>query len=126
MKKKIISTKTPELSDPPVSTYKLSRDEHETHLYIDEVDGCWTADTSIQRDINKFRKQGWTIKNEFKYADGTIKAVEFTAPRNAMSIGKAIRAKSNMTEEQRQANGDRMRELALNKKKLKATGLQLD
>lgn len=112
--KKITDTSTE--IEPPTSSYRLSKEEHETHLYIDEIDNCWIADTSIQKDINKFKKQGWTIKKEFKYPDGSIKAMEFTAPRNAMPIGKANKTKRNITDEQRQASSDRMKILASNRK----------
>ena len=59
-------TSSVEIEELPVSTYKLTREEHETHLYIDEIDNRWIADTSIQKDINKFKKQGWKMLNEFK------------------------------------------------------------
>jgi hypothetical protein len=107
-KNKVINNKDDSYSEP--KQHKLCKDERETHLYIDEIDNCWIADVTIQRDINKFTKQGWAIKSKHCYADGSIHAIVFTAPRSAISIGKANRSKRNLTEEQREKISNRLKE----------------
>ena len=39
---------------------KPSVEEQETHLYIDSSE-TWLADTTIRKDMTKFKKQGWEI-----------------------------------------------------------------
>ena len=91
-----------------VGDYRLSREEQETVIYYDFARDVWIADTSIQRDINKFRKQGWKETYISLYDDGSICSIICEAPRSAITIGRAVREKRIMTEEQRNAARDRL------------------
>ena len=70
----------------------------------------WIAEiyTNIHKYHNKCVKQGWTQLSETRHKDGTWIASEFIAPAKAISIGKAVRPKRQMTEEQKQAMSERM------------------
>jgi len=85
---------------------RLTKEERETYISIDEFEDMWIADTSIQKDINKFIKQGWTMLNKYTYPDGQIYAAVFTAPRNAISIRAVSPTKTKkkrvVSEEQKQ------------------------
>lgn len=90
-------------------TSKLTRIERETHLYLNDEENIWYADSYIPRDINKFKKQGWDMIDESFYPDGTIAYARFKAPSFAISIRKPEKRK--MSEEQRLAAAERMRML---------------
>ena len=80
---------------------KYTREEYEVILSFDYLAGEWTAWTNIPAYIKKFTKQGWALQREEKYDDGTMCAARFTAPKAAISVGKAIRPKRNLSEKQR-------------------------
>ncbi len=84
-------------------TDKYTREEYEVILSFDYLAGEWTAWTNIPAYIKKFTKQGWTLQREEKYDDGTMCAARFTAPKAAISVGKAIRPKRNLSDKQRAA-----------------------
>jgi hypothetical protein len=72
--------------------YKLSPEEREIHIYLDDVDKVWKADVTIPTYINKLIKQGWTI-DYIQYYTSTgnngkklPKAATFIAPKNAISF----------------------------------------
>lgn len=88
---------------------KLSKYERETHINIDEVDNMWIAESSIQKDINKFKRNGWTIKSETYYGDGKLCSVIFTAPRNCISIRNVNKIKRKLSEEEKVEFSERMR-----------------
>lgn len=71
-----------------MSDTRLTKEERETIFRIDELDDQWIADSSIQKDINKLKKMGWVLVNEQLYADGTVMAAQFKAPRKSLSIKK--------------------------------------
>ena len=80
-------------------TSRLSVDERETHFWIDGTnDNKVVMDTTIMKDFNKAKKQGWTQIAEYVYSDGSVCGGCFEAPRRAISIrGVTKRA---MTEKQ--------------------------
>lgn len=80
---------------------KYTREEYEVILNYDYIAGQWTAWTNIPAYINKFRKQGWSVRREDKYDDGSVCSVTFTAPKPSVSIGKAVRPKRNLSDLQR-------------------------
>ena len=71
-----------------METRKLSKEERETHYCIDEVDNCWIADSTIPKDIRMLERKGWEKIDEQLYADGTIMAATFKAPRNYLTVRK--------------------------------------
>ena len=68
-------------------TSKLAVDERETHFWIDGAnDDKVVMDTTIMKDFNKAKKQGWTQIAEYIYGDGSVCGGCFEAPRRAISI----------------------------------------
>lgn len=66
---------------------RLSVDERETHFWIDGAnDDKVVMDTTIMKDFNKAKKQGWTQIAEYLYSDGSVCGGCFEAPRRAISI----------------------------------------
>ncbi len=92
---------------------KLFREERELHIWIDEVDRVWKAETSIQKYINRFKKTGWITTSETYYEDGSVCSATFESPAvsRGISIIKPIR---NITEEQRRALAERMKAIREN------------
>lgn len=74
------------------------------------TDNEWIAEiyTNIHKYHNRCIKQGWKQISETTHNDGSWVASEFIAPAKAISIGKAIRPKRQMSEEQKQAAKERM------------------
>jgi len=72
--------------------------------------GEWVAQlfTNIHKYHNRCLKQGWKQISETTHIDGSWVSSTFEAPAKAISIGKAVRPKRQMTEEQRQAMAERM------------------
>lgn len=81
---------------------KYSRDEYETILSYSHVDQKWKAWTNIPSAMNKFEKQGWNKTKELRYADGSVESCYFEAPKAAITIGKAARAKRTLSEEHKE------------------------
>ena len=86
---------------------KLTREEMETHISIDNVEGYAIIDTSIPKDINKCKKMGYEVIRENLHEDGSICNVIFKAPRRCISFRNI--EKREISEEQR----EKMRERAL-------------
>lgn len=86
----------------------LSKEEKETMLWIDEIKGYWIAETSIQKDITKFRKQGW--EEIFVWTDDNkCYRARFKAPRFAVSIRKP--QKREISDERKEAARERMKKM---------------
>ena len=80
-------------------TSRLSVGERETHFWIDGAnDDMVVMDTTIPKDFNKAKKQGWTQIAEYLYSDGSVCGGCFEAPRRCISIRGM--SKRVMTEEQ--------------------------
>lgn len=67
-------------------TYRLSRDERETHYHYSDGDTYCTCDTSIPKDIRKLSSRGWLMVSCDKLADGTVVAARFTCPVECISV----------------------------------------
>lgn len=99
---------------------KLSNAEMETHISFDLVDRKWNMWTSIKKDMNKAKKQGWTLLKTERYTDGTIYSETYEAPENAITFRNVSKVaekperkpRSPMTEEQK----EKMRQGRLAKK----------
>ena len=79
---------------------KLTKEEWETHISIDAVDGIAVIDASIPKDITKLKKLGYPVIRENLYEDGSICNVIFSVPRRCISFRSM--EKRNVSEEQRE------------------------
>lgn len=87
---------------------KPSVEEQETHLYIDSSE-TWLADTTIRKDMTKFKKQGWEIVDvTCLTGTDTVVGMRFRAPRRALTVGKAVRNRPALTDAQRRAAAERL------------------
>lgn len=93
----------------------LLKEERETHIYTDEIDNSWEANTSIRKDINKFIKMGWEVLSAEYNNNGDVIEMRFKAPRNGITIRNPKKTRT-LTDEQRQKAAERMRKLAEEKK----------
>ena len=69
-----------------IVTYRLVRDERESHYYISDGGSRCYCDTTIPKDIRKLQAKGWQMVSCDKYEDGTIIAARFSAPASCLSI----------------------------------------
>jgi hypothetical protein len=66
---------------------RLSTDEKETHYLINaNNDDVVIMETTIMKDFNRAKKQGWNLVELYKYEDGDIAGGVFEAPRRCLSI----------------------------------------
>lgn len=83
-------TKEPELKTRNTyneeTTYKLSKMERETLIRISDDEEKWQCYSNIGKDINKMKKQGWTLLKEDYYRDGSICGAWFETPRRCVSF----------------------------------------
>jgi hypothetical protein len=47
-----------ETTNEPITLHRLDPIERETHLWINDVDRVWQAESSIKRDMTTLEKQG--------------------------------------------------------------------
>ena len=80
-----------------ILTGRLSQEEREVHIWLDDVDRKWKAEVSIGKYISKFQKAGWV----------EVAVVLFEAPEFAISIRKPTKRK--VSEEQIEASRERMK-----------------
>lgn len=74
--------------------YKLSSEEREVILIMDDKDRKWKASCSSPTYMRKFEKQGWTCTGTEHYRDGTVCTKYYEAPTSAsITIGRAERPK---------------------------------
>lgn len=85
--------------------YSFHKDELETILIYNRADDCWVVSTNIPHHWNRFEKQGWTKTNDNGYERS------YKAPKNAVTFRNLNRIKRELTEEQKQANAERLRNL---------------
>ena len=79
---------------------KLSIEERETHYWIDAAnDDTVVMETTILKDFNKAKKQGWTQTAQYLYEDDSVAGGCFKAPRRCLSIRNTT--KREMSEEQK-------------------------
>ena len=108
MKKYIVSSKPfPYEREMTINIALNENDEWTAYIY-----------TNIHKYHNRCIKQGWTQTSETIHKDGSWIASTFEAPAKAISIGKAVRPKRQMTEEQRQSVAERMAKWRDTKKEL--------
>lgn len=95
-----------------VTDYKPTKFERELHINICMNDNEeWVAHlyTNIHKYHNKCIKQGWTQLTEVVHTDGTWIEGTYEAPARAVLISKANKPKRTMSEEQKKAAAERMR-----------------
>ena len=100
---------------------RLTAEEREVHIWLDDIGRVWRAESSILKYINAFRRAGWKEIRCESDDKGVPVIAQFEAPAHAISIRKAERVKREMTEEQRQALTERLslaRESQKNREKL--------
>lgn len=88
-------------------TTRLSADERETHLYIENNAKVVIMDSTIPRDYNKALRQGWTPIRKTVYPDGTVCGYILEAPLRCLSF-RSVK-KREYSEEQLNAMRDRMK-----------------
>lgn len=83
--------------------YKLTPEEREVILVMDDKDRKWKASCSSPTYMRKFVKQGWKCVGIEYYRDGSVCTKFYEAPQaSSITIGKAERPKRQgtpMTEE---------------------------
>ena len=65
---------------------KLSNEERETVLVYDNTEKKWRVDTTLNKHVNKFKKQGWTQTVEYVYEDGSVCGGVFEGSEKAITI----------------------------------------
>ena len=81
---------------------KLSQEEREVVLVMDDKDCKWKASCSSPTYMRKFEKQGWKCTNVEYYRDGTVCTKFYEAPCKSISIGKYERPKRLISDEQKE------------------------
>lgn len=67
-------------------TTRFLPEERETHLWYDPIDHIWRLESNIPKHFNKAVRQGWNIISKAVYDDGTVCAMNLTAPEGAITI----------------------------------------
>lgn len=85
------------------ANYRLSPEEREVIIVMNDKERKWEASCSSPTYMRKFERQGWTCTGEEYYRDGTVCTKYYEAPMaSSITIGKAERPKryrGPMTEE---------------------------
>ena len=81
--------------------YKYSREEQETIYRYDAVERMWHAWSNIPKEIERLKRQGWTLTKEDQYG------AYFEAPSFALKIGKAYKAQ--LTDEEKARRMERLK-----------------
>lgn len=74
---------------------------------------CWVASSSVRADIARLKKMGWELVNE--NPDGSCVFRSFV--ESAVRISKNEKQKKSLTQEQREANRERLARARENKKR---------
>ena len=93
----------------------LTLEERETHIYISRTDETAEIYTSDERYMRKFDKLVEDNPEEWKFkkaetVQGEVIGKTYSCPRNLISF-RSKTQKRELTEEQRQAAADRLREM---------------
>jgi hypothetical protein len=85
-------------------TYRLTREERETHYYYTDGDTSIFCDTTIPKDIRRLQSKGWQMVSCDKYEDGTLVAAKFKAPSNSLTprSHRPDKPKRTLSEEHKQ------------------------
>ena len=103
-----------------ITNYKPGKYEKELHINIHMNDEDeWVAEiyTNIHKYHNRCIKQGWKQLTETVHTDGTWIDGTYIAPARAINIGKAVKPKRVMSEEQKIAAAERMKKWQQTKNK---------
>lgn len=74
--------------------YRLTPEEREVILVMDDKDRKWKASCSSPTYMRKFEKQGWKCTKTEYYRDGSVCTKFYEAPQaSSITIGKAERPK---------------------------------
>jgi len=65
---------------------RLTREEKETHIYYDYESNTTIMHSTVARDFNKAKRQGWEPVVQYVYDDGVVCGMELTANGNAITI----------------------------------------
>lgn len=65
---------------------KFTKEEMETHYYINADSDDVVVYSNISKDIRKFEKAGWQLVSVQKYTTGEIAAATYKAPKNMLSV----------------------------------------
>lgn len=68
-----------------IVTYRLAREERETHYHYSDGDSYIVCDTTIPKDIRRLQSKGWEMISCDKCSDGTLVAAKFKAPSNCFT-----------------------------------------
>ena len=90
---------------------KLARDERETAVTYNEADGFWEIYTAVQKHIRKFDKLGYECTKVERYEDGEIMAKFYKIPHYAISFRSPEKVKRELSEEQRAAMSERIKQI---------------
>lgn len=95
-----------------IITAPISIEERETYFYYEGSDVV--CDTTMPIVWRKCQKQGWVVESQTMF-DGNVVGMILRAPKRALSIRNANTLKREMTDEQKAAAANRLKE-ARNKK----------
>lgn len=74
--------------------YRLTPEEREVILVIDDKDRKWKASCSSPTYMRKFERQGWKCTKTEYYRDGSVCTKFYETPQaSSITIGKAERPK---------------------------------
>lgn len=101
-----------EKEDESLSNFRLTKEERETIIVYSDADNCWYADTTVQKHIRKFEKQGWECTKKQFYPDGTLMSAEFKGTPKSISIRdiNLDKPKRVMSEEHKQKLQEKLKE----------------
>lgn len=96
---------------------KYSKEERETHLWYDPERKLWTMESNISKHFNKAVKQGWNIEKKFIDDDGIVSSMLLTAPERGIGIRSPEKRQVDMSDEQKDAIRERLRNSRIKNKK---------
>lgn len=85
---------------------KITREEQETHIYLDALSNTAVVDTSIPKDYNKALRRGWKPKVRYLDSTGSVIGYTFEVPRSLITF----RSPSKMTPEEAKRRTEKMRQ----------------
>lgn len=91
-----------EIVEESKTLQKLSQEEREVVLIMDDKTRRWKASCSSHTYMRKFEKQGWKCTDVKYYKDGNVHTKFFEAPCKSISIGKYERPKRVISDEQKE------------------------
>lgn len=89
---------------------RLTTDERETILIYNDADKYWEIYSAVPKHMRKFDKLNYEVIKTETYDDGEVMAKFYKVPQNAISFRDHTKKKT-LTDEQRAALAERMRNL---------------